>query len=246
MPRKEQPLSEIFHAVDNGFDRTIEDPIPDVSSLCITLSSRVGGGKSTILHNLLHSRNKACTLRKKFDTIWLCSATADGADPKMKRLYEECNRDGQFSDRFDVDFLLKMDETITKMNQEDPKSRHLLICDDVVTEMSKSDSGVFAALVTRCRHKRLSIVVTTQRYMRLPPIWRANQTILCAFPTTNAKELQTMIDDVGISSSVFRRLYTECCTKSPHSFIWIQMLCMPPVVYNDKFERLEAPDIMVV
>lgn len=239
-------LKDIFRAVDNGFDRSQQDPIPDVSSLLITLSSRVGGGKTTLLLNLLNSKVEQCTLRKKFDTIWLCSSTADGADPKMKKLYRETQQDNQFSDRFDPEFLMRMDETITKMNQDDATARHLLICDDVITEMGKSDSSVFAALVTRCRHKRLSIVVTTQRYMRLPPIWRANQTILCTFPSTNAKEIETMENDVGISRAVFRRLYTECCSKSAHSFMWIQMLCMPPVVYNDRFERLDAPDIMVV
>lgn len=241
-------LRGIVKQLDNQFDRSQIGPLPDVDkvrSLIATINMPRGGGKTTLLLSLLQDKR---ALKKKFDNIFLISGTAatTAADKKMKKLMDEVQSCGNFNDEFCEAFLDQMYQRILKENAEDNNARHLLILDDVVTEIPKKDSGTFARLITNSRHLNLSIIVLSQRYLRLPPILRANSDIIVMGRTMNAREFDGFMGDANVSQPVLRRVYGQAMQVGSHPFLWVNMQGSPITFWNSNFDQIPADDIFVV
>lgn len=231
-------LSSIIKPLDNTYSGS-DDPLLLQNNSCVyIISGRRGAGKSTLALSLLKSKK---AWKKRFDNIFLCSATAQH-DKKFKKLVSELQEDGNFFDHLGEDVVghifAKCHTQNERARHEDvPKPLHLLLMDDVVMDLPKSRQSLLNTLVIQSRHHNMTLVLITQKYNLVPTVIRSNADLISFFPSLNRKEVETLQTDLNLSPELFEQVYREATDGDPQSFLHCNLLAYPPMFYR-KFDPI--------
>ena len=234
-------LTDKIKPLDHQVVRT-DEPIPKgISGLIYLIIGKKGSGKSSLLLNLLKTKQKDGGLKKYYDNIYFISPTASSPnEKKFKKLVEELQDDDKFYDTYNEQNLNKIVDEIKEYNNEhsDDNPLHLLILDDCVLDLGKSNSdSILNKLVILARHLRTSVFILSQKYNAINTVIRRNTDIISFFRTDNKKELKSLADDVNVDEHKLKALYEFATAGSSNDFLHINLLSNP-VSYYKKFDKI--------
>jgi len=210
-----------------------EEPLAHRNGIVWLIVGAKGKGKTSLLLNALKTKNEDGGYRGFFDNIYICSPTMKG-DSKAKKLYNEVNDDGNFYDTVNNNILNEIIEKIDAHNEEHPNDHNLLVLDDCINFLPKSNqkNAVFNSLITNCRHKKLCIFVTLQKLKGANTIVRANTDMVSMFNSTPA-ERADFCKEFGVPEALF-----DFCTDSPYSFLHYTNTSGKPLIFK-KFNQVD-------
>lgn len=128
-------------------------------------------------------------------------------------------------------------EDIPEVTEFDPNYKNLILIDDFMNE--KHQEKVHD-LFTSGRHKKLSIMYLSQRYLNTDPIIRANCNYFVLFkvPTNTELRLLSMEQATDMDYNDFKNIFSEA-VADPYSFLVIDRKTPEPCLrYRKKFDGL--------
>lgn len=166
----------------------IQDPFPN-KSFSMLISGKPGSGKTSFLMSILNQKGSNKIYRKVFKHILVVSPSLSSLpDNLLQGIPQE-----QLFENFD-DTITDMINANNESYLEKPEKNYsqLLILDDVASFLKQKANVVFLnKMFFNRRHKRLSIILTTQYIYQVPKSVRANVSDVILFqPTTS--ELETI------------------------------------------------------
>lgn len=223
-------FNNILKKLDDTYNHSDDPLLLQNKNSVYIISGRKGAGKSTLFMNLLQSKQ---AYRKRFENIFLISPTAKN-DTKLKKLVKELEEDNKYFDTFSEDLIKNILEQIEEDNDEnDYKHRHLICLDDCVLDLSKKKSSILNKLVIMSRHNNITLLILTQKYNAIPTIIRSNADLITFFNSLNKKEIQTLQEDINISSDLFKHVYNIACMTKDRGFLHINLMSNPIKFYSD-------------
>lgn len=169
---------------------------------------RRGSGKGVVLISLLNTDVAKNGLRKRFKRIYIISPTMPH-DPKFKKLYDEVNDEGNYYELPTEENLAEILEKIKAMREEDPKEESLLILDDVIDKLAKSNSNsILNHLIICGRHYKLSIYTLSQKFNSISTIARCNAEVIICFNIANKKEYESFREELNFDPNKFDTIYS--------------------------------------
>lgn len=191
-----------------------EDDLPDLDKFLMKFYSisafiaPTNSGKTNLIVNML---NRRPFYRNKFDSIILISSTYT-IDPMWEKakgidaVYEE------YDDAIIQELVTEQKASLAKAGRNETPNV-LLILDDVIDQIPKTKSAL-NSLSMRLRHYKVTCWITTQKFNRLPTIFR-NQVqywILFRSAAKNEMEREAIAREVGsmVDEKVFMRLWGAC------------------------------------
>ena len=193
-----------------GFE-SVPDPLVQNGNWFMILISPPGGGKTTLVKNLL---TRKTLYGRRFDTCHYFSPSLSTVEiplPKS-RLHNELNVS-------EIEQLIKNTE----------KGEHmLLVLDDMVASLPGSNSEKlkpFLKLVFNRRHLcgpggGVSIILTAQKLSSIPRALRCASNMIVSFYTSNLKELKTFWEEYShVSWEDFLNMCAQAWSEK-HSFLF--------------------------
>lgn len=158
-------------------DESIPKPLPNILTFFMILVGAPGSGKTNLLVNLIATKNKC--YYQKYDRVYFISPSQHTIDKDLKFNPDRCFT--TFSD----DILQHIIDT-----EEQEQNRILIILDDVVAQIAKNNKTLLRFIYNR-RHlgAGTSIIITTQKYNKLPLEIRCCASDIFLFRPSNKKEL---------------------------------------------------------
>lgn len=240
---KKSKLTSLISNVDSQMHSTAE-PIPKGNIYPIwSIVGMRGTGKSTlIIGSLKH------VYKKFFDLIFLLSPTAK-MDTKFKKLVKELEGDGQYFATCNdenmgiildaiIDFNANWDE-----KEEGRKPHHLIILDDCISSLPRGgekDNNVLK-LFANNRHIRTNVIITSQKFNKLPTLLRQNTNIWSLFHTDNNLERKTIGQDLFSNHEFFEKIFEFATLGDQYDFLHMTNLCRP-MAYFKRFDRIILPE----
>ena len=246
----ENKLSSELVPLDHQVKKST-DPLPVGNNLIWALISQKGGGKSTLLLNVL--KNKNSPWHKIFHNIYLVSPTAS-KDSKFEKLINELEKDDKYFyeytteniekiideiKKFNEDFIEKQELANEKRKNKKPieKPNNLIIFDDCLADLPSSTQGSpINKLFTTSRHLKSSIIITTQKFNKINPLLRNQIDLLSIFNTNSKREYDTIVGDLNVDPDRFKRLY-DFSTSEPFSFLHVNVFGGKPKFFK-KFDEI--------
>ncbi len=190
--------------------------------LCI---GRSGSGKTNAVVNMLKNDH---LLANQFDFTYLYTG---GIKPD-KDLIKDLNiPPSNIKDDFtatDVENLMsKLQRTVEKQGMADTPSV-LLILDDILGNTDFLKSKTFSKLCTTNRHCRITYIIMTQYFKKLPPVCRTNGSYYMVFPSSMV-ELEKIAEELtppSMNKKEFLKI-AKFATKEKYSFLSINSKATP-------------------
>jgi hypothetical protein len=226
-------LSQELEALDSQCPGD-ESPLPLRPTIHLIISKK-GGGKSSLLLNILKSKNM---YGRKADNIYLFSPTALN-DHKFDDLVGELEPEGKYFSSLTDDNLHKCVENIQDFNDNFDKKKkkrdpwNIIIFDDLLAEVSRKGNKAeyLNKIITTCRHLKSSLIFLIQK-MKVPPLLRSNADLISLFKITNLQERKDALLEWSIPEHIY-----DICTKEPFSFLHISY-CNGEPLYFKKFSPI--------
>jgi len=224
-------LTDRLRPLDNQLNRSLIDgPIPDTRSCVYIMCASKGRGKTTLLLNLLSTKQSDGGLKKYFDNIYMFSPTAR-TDDKTKKLVKELDRDGKFYEEFNDQTGNEVMDNIKEYNEQkmeespDAEIRNCIIFDDCMCDLPKSfeKKGGLNRMIIQARHNKTWLIFLVQRYVGVNRVIRSQADLISFWKTDNQRELQALIDDVNIDKDKLKIIY-EYATEKANDFLHINLL----------------------
>ena len=236
-------MSKHLKPLDNQVNLNKNAPFPSSNFLYLCCGG-IGSGKSTIVLNLLELDKDLGGFRKAFNKIYVVSPTSN-QDGKFHRLIKEVEQDGNYYEDCSNDNITEIMEKIKAFNddfQMNPKNKKkspssLVIIDDCADSFSKKRNNKLNKMVLTLRHLKTSIFILSQKLNAIPPIIRGQARCITFFPTLNSKEEQTLIDEINIDKTLFKKLIDFCSQGDDHPFLHIKLGQGRPIFFK-KFDRI--------
>ena len=210
-----------------------EFDLPDVfcnSSFTMLSVAPTKSGKSVGIINLLY--NEAINFKKQFSEIYYISPTLY-YDESLRAVANDDDIIKITDDESHQQIDVVLNEIIKQQKEtpEDEKQSILIIMDDMIDFLK---SKVLSNLVTKNRHFRISLVITTQSFRSVSQKIRKNTSCFLVYRNYNKKELQAIIEELGLNFDNFTKHY-ETATEKPYSFLYAN--CRDMKLY-ERFENL--------
>lgn len=192
----------------------------------LTIHGPVRSGKSVFLTNLLY--NKAFNYSNLFKQIYFISPTIMN-DASLYLASE----DDELVILTDVDDIDSTIETIVeeqvkevKANSQKQKKHQtdqniLIILDDCLGAF-RSRGGYLNSFLSRYRHYKISLIITTQSFKMISTIQRYNSGFYILFRTFNNKEKENVIEELSGTFPNFSEMYAEA-TKDKYNFLYADL-----------------------
>lgn len=197
--------------------KPIKEPFPN-KSFSLLISGKPGSGKTSFLVSILNQKGSNRIYRKVFKHIMIVS-------PSLKSLPDgllEGIPENQLFEDFD-DSITEMIDENNESYLEKPEKNYsqLLVLDDVASLLKQKQNVVFLnRMFFNRRHKRLSIILTTQYVYQVPKSVRANVSDIVLFqPTTS--ELETIRKEfIPMKKDKFLE-FIKFIFRDPHDTLYI-------------------------
>jgi hypothetical protein len=237
---KHSPLTNALAPYDKQvmFD---DQPLPTCPAN-IAILSKKGGGKSTLIRNLLE--RKESPWYKHFDRIYMISPTA-AKDDKMKDLVDDIGPDQHWEvlNEQTLQEVLNAIETHIEEFQKKKKNKgkkpnSLLILDDCLHDMvQKKQIRLMSKLATTNRHIGLTNLYSLQKWNAfLPTVIRSNLDCIAFFRTDNKKELNSFVDEMPSDEEALMEMY-KFATAEPYSFLFCNFYGVKPRFFK-RFDEI--------
>jgi ABC-type dipeptide/oligopeptide/nickel transport system ATPase subunit len=109
-------LTEDLIPLDSQVKHSTE-PIPASGSQSWLIIGKKGTGKSTLLLRTLISKKSPWCANKSFDSVYLCSQSAE-KDPKFEDMVDELKSQGRFFNTFNEEILDEIIQNIDEFNEQ--------------------------------------------------------------------------------------------------------------------------------
>ena len=220
--------------------RTIPEPFPDPVSgddepFVWVYASKIGSGKSVNLSNLL------LIYRNYFRKIYFCSSNIqvndDGGQKEIKDLaYKDRFHFSQerLFDSFNDSVMQSIIDDVKKTKKEqdyDEDLDHFLIVVDDLSQSFLNIKSLITKTILHTRHKKISWIITTQRYRNINSAIRGQISYFVCYQTQNTKEIEAMAETVDLNPDDFRSIL-DFATNEPYSFLFIDSSHNPPKFYR--------------
>lgn len=189
-----------------------------------------GSGKTTLLLNLINepgSDGKNHFYKDYFDDRVTIMSPSLCFDDLFKTLPDKVLRRCWYSYSENVlqDLWDEAKSDVT-MNGKHAGNTQLFVLDDLAQEIYQGGQhSVPGSMFMSVRHVNASIIVTTQKYTKLPPAIRTNNTGLIIFEIHNHKELTSIWDEHGgmLTKPEFFFMCKRMIWNTPYSFLYIDL-----------------------
>lgn len=231
-------LTDKLGALDQQIKNT-NTPIPlQNKGIIYIISGKKGTGKSSLLLNLLKTKQIDGGLKKYYDNIYLISPTAK-TDAKFKKLVIELDEDDKYFEDCNEENLNEIMNNIKENIKENDEIRNLIILDDCIADLPKSnESSVLNKIVSISRHLQTSIFILVQKYIGVNNLIRRNADLLSFFRTDNKKEIKSLSEDINIEEAKLKFLYNIAMQDDkPNDFLHINLL-NTPVLFYKQFDKI--------
>lgn len=137
--------------------------------------------------------------------------------------YENRLTDEDFLDDINTTFLpdiiSEQKEIITRYGK-DTADTVLIILDDLAAERKFFDSKMTKKAIFNSRHVKISIIITTQAYICIPPQIRLNNSNLILYQSANKREIQKIYDENNshLTFNEFYQMYQKVVSE-PYGFL---------------------------
>tara|TARA_R110000782_G_scaffold53784_5_gene114205 strand:+ start:261 stop:1067 length:807 start_codon:yes stop_codon:yes gene_type:complete len=185
----------------------------------ILVIGRSGSGKTNAVVTLL---TKECLLKDAFDFTYIYTG---GVKPDEKMIKQLGIPKENIKDDFKIEeieeLMTKLQKTVDKQGMDKTPSV-LLIFDDILGRSDFLKSKTFTKLVTTNRHSRITYIVLSQYFKKLPPVARTNASYYMIFPSSSA-EIDKIADELAPPSMDKKEFIqiAKYATKEKYSFLSI-------------------------
>ncbi len=221
-PDVELPWKATGPLPDN-FDSNIL-PSPQKSFLCGVVGGR-NTGKSVILFNMI-KHYKGC-----FDSISVMCPTHK-QDPTLSEMATGIDS-GSYFETIDVGFIENLIKQQEKEKEKFDKgelrhkylTRHLIVFDDCLGDPNFGiQGGIMAKLAVKCRHWRISVILASQAYKKIPKTVRINIPNWIITKTYNESERRSITEELSntMTEKKFNELF-EYAIDGEYNFFYIFM-----------------------
>lgn len=188
------------------------------------LNGGPGSGKTNLIINLINI--KKSFYHKVFHNIHIFSPSLHTLGKKLDLPAE------MLHEAFDIDEI----NAIVEHQKENPKDETLLILDDCVNDLKMNSPEILTIIYNR-RHLNMSIIITSQKYAKLPNNYRAVVSDLINF-NKGKKELNSIFDDyVNIPRPLFDSI-CRFCFDEKHNFMYMKTQCPTEDKYYRNFDKI--------
>ncbi len=240
-------LSDELKALDHQVDLGKGKPFPN-SNFLYLICGGVGSGKTSLALNLLKIDRDKGGFRKAYNRIYVVSPTAK-YDDKWDRLIHEVDEEGNYytecNDETIEDIMdkleafneeWKMEEEARKKKRGKPSS--LVIIDDCVDAFNRRQKNKLNKLVLTLRHLKTSVWIMSQKLNAVPQLIRAQARCISFFPTLNRREEETLVNEINIDDTLFKKLIGFAGDGDDHPFLHIKIGEGKPMFFR-KFDRIK-------
>ena len=158
-------------------------------------------------------------------------------DVNYKTVY---NYNIEYEEKPDINLLeriMKEQEQIIKNYGKDIADNVLIIYDDCAALKRFFNSEVFVEMLFNSRHYKISTIITSQSYFKIPKPIRENASGLLLFNTGNKKELKLIYEENNgdLSDDEFLQMFKDVCVD--YNFLYINYQNDSKHRYENCFEE---------
>jgi ABC-type dipeptide/oligopeptide/nickel transport system ATPase component len=197
------------------------DPVVPKPQFSLILVGRSGSGKTTTLTNLInyYVQNKVFHP----DNVILFSPSI-GLDKGLEEI--KCTwRYDHFNEEI-IDNVFEQQKALIT-GKEDLANNVLLIADDCISEKKFGKIGSkLEMLFYRCRHVKISLMLSVQKLNAISRGIRTNQKQLIIYRPFNGTEMDLILSEHSDKKnrSAFRNMLRDIYSSSPYAFLYIDYL----------------------
>jgi GTPase SAR1 family protein len=187
-PNKKIKLSGVKMNTNHPIPNNEGTPFPNYG-FCLGVCGVPNSGKTSLI--ISQMTNSGGLFYKKFHRIYIFS-------PSLHSIEKEIHLpDEQIFDTFSIEALESIIEAQKEaINSEEGMDEVLIIFDDMIADIMKTNSKDIIKMVLNRRHLHLSLIFTTQVFNKIPLFLRKNFSDIILFRTTNTRELETVRDEL--------------------------------------------------
>ena len=203
------------YPIDEILGEKIDEALPS-RSFFMGLIGAPASGKTTLSLSLLCCKS---AYRKIFDTIIFVSPKLITVRELKKKYVPEVYHYEELS----TDNMDEIDQLITNSFEDGNPS--LLLIDDMLVHLKEImvERWLVNKIVNR-RHEKLSIIITSQIYNKIPLAIRKLFTNVALFNTKSKKELEAMYDEFNCTCKEKYYELMRYIYKKPHDFAFFDLV----------------------
>ena len=192
-------------------------------------------GKTNLWLNFIKKRK--CFYHKQFHKIYIFSNSLHTIKEKINLPKE------QLVHGFDLERLTEIITEEQQQAEEEDANKCLIIFDDIVAQITKNLPPMLKLLYNR-RHigGGISILLTTQKFTKIPLELRTVATGVFFFHTKNKTEIETLFDEYGNMKKINFYKLLEYVFEKPHNFLYLNLLEPVDKMYYKNFNLLTLDD----
>lgn len=192
-------------------------------------------GKTNLWLNFVKKRK--CFYYKQFHKIYIFSNSLHTVKEKLSL------PSSQIINGFDLERLSDIIEEEQTQAEEDDPNKILIVFDDIVAQITRNLQPMLKLLYNR-RHigGGISILLTTQKYTKIPLELRTVATGVFFFATKNKTEIETLFDEFGNMKKINFYKLLEYIFDKPHNFLYLNLLEPVEKMYYKNFNHLQIDD----
>jgi hypothetical protein len=220
------PLKDILENETNNYNKILPR-ITRNRGFNMVIMGATNCGKTCFINNLLLSKNCWGGKKNAFEEVYFFSPSVN-LDDSCRFIREHFITFDEYKDEFLEEILEKQKEKPnTKMD------RILIVIDDAVGTISKSQSSLINKFSSRYRHFNANLIFSVQSWRALSSVIRVNAGYMTIFRVPNLKELEKINEEVG---GIFRdrllSMYADA-TSEDYGFLYLNIRSNPPRAYKN-------------
>jgi hypothetical protein len=198
-------------------------PFPNYGFACLISGAPSSGKTSLLMSQLLKPKT---LFYKKFDIIHLFSPSIHTMKAKIDLPPENLHADWSMEALQNI-----LDYSNEKVRQRS-KDETLIIFDDMISEIiGEKDLKSFNKMLLNRSHMKISIIILTQSYIKIPAYLRRNFSHIIQLYTKNKTELDRIFDEHIFIKKVYFDKLSQFIFQKPYDFLIIDK-------YNNIYRNL--------
>ena len=222
--KNKNPYLNVTHQEMTCDDRICEDIAPLSSYTArYVLVGPPGSGKTNFLLSVLSKnkkKGKRIGLAKVFNHVIILSPSLSTI--KNNKIFDSLDSEKKFT-TFDDEFLEFVIAFTDETSAENETT--LVIMDGVTSQLKKSQTLVrkLGYLLQNSRHRLLSTMILSQRFIDLPTVVRETSTHLVLFRSNNRRELEYIKNEIIPLDKKILQPFLDWVYDKPYNFLFIDM-----------------------